>query len=163
MTEPGLLKAFFLLASAKGWAGEGTKTTSVEFPGAKIVTVEEEGFLRYIDCYYTYPGSDRSFGQTVIWANDRGEKWIPVWGMQFGGYYPESVIAFLKEALQHTYETKQFIGGRGPLEFQQGDLCYVNEPKKNECSDFEGEEKVFVNGVQVGFHWYRGLLLIPGT
>jgi len=164
MIQPGLLEQFYLFASSKGWAGGATKTTIAELPGAKVI-VKEEGPLRYVDHYYIYPGSEQTFGQTVIWIYEGGprEGWFPAWGMQFGGRYPERVIDFLKTALLQTYEAKEFVGGRGPLEFQQGNLRYLNHLKKNEFDDFEGEEEVLEDGVQVGFHWYRGLLLIPRT
>ena len=163
--QPGLLQAFYLFASAKGWAGGGVKTTIPELPGSKVITVEE-GPLRYVDLYYIYPGSEGSFGQTVIWIHDGGQElWLPAWGMQFGGRYPERVIAFLKAALNQNYKAKEFTGGRGPLQFKQGNLEYHNhpDPGKKGFDDFKGEEEVLEDGVQSGFHWYRGQLLIPKT
>lgn len=164
--QSGLLQAFYLLASAKSWAGGGAKTTIPELPGSKVITVEE-GSLRYVDLYYTYPGSEESFGQTVIWIHDGGRQiWLPAWGMQFGGSYPERVIVFLKAALQQAYEAKEFIGGRDPRQFVQGDLVYENFPRvdRNSFDNFLGKERILEVGVgRVGFHWYRGHLLIPRT
>jgi len=161
VTQPGLLQGFYLFASTKGWAGGGLKTTIPELPGSKVITIEE-GPLRYKDVYWTYPGGEQSFGLTIIWIYDSGQEvWLPAWYMQFGGHYPERVITFLKAALSQSYETKEFLGGRGPLEFQQGNLQYRNHPEKNEFDDFKGEEEVLENGVRAGFHWYRGNLMIP--
>lgn len=158
MVQRGLLEAFYLLASSKAWAGGNIEKTSIShLPGAKVL-VFEEGPFRYVDMYYAK--NNQSFGQTVIWVFARGIEWMPAWGMLYGGGYPERVISFLKTALLKSYEEKQFIGGRGLLSFREGNLLYLNHPEKNEFQDFHGWEEVIENGVQLGFHWYRGLLLL---
>jgi hypothetical protein len=65
--------------------------------------------------------------------------------------------------LRLTYEGKEFIGGRGSLEFRQGNLQYFNHPEGDEFDEFEGEEEILENDVPVGFHRYHGNLLIPRT
>ena len=160
-----ILEDYYFRGSAEGWASGATKTTIPGFPGSKVITVKM-GLVLYTDVYWTCPGSEQSFGVTVMSAHDLEHAvWIPVWRMQYGGEYPERVIAFLKAALRQTYETRRFVGGRGPTEFREGNLQYINQPdaRKNEFRDFRGEERILEGGVQVGSHWYRGGLLIPET
>jgi len=66
-----------------------------------------------------------------------------VWLMNYGGYYEERVIKFLKAALYKAYKDRQFFGGRGPLVFSEGSLAYVNQPRLNDFSKFEGREEIF--------------------
>lgn len=163
MIQPGLLEMFYLRASAKAWAGGAEKTTIAELPESKVITTEE-GPLRYKDVYYTYPGSEESSGHTGIWVYDdtRG-RWLLAWIMHYGGHYPEGVIPFLKAVLRQAYEAKEFMGGRGSEYSRSGNLRYRNYVEKNDFRDFKGEEEIreVEHGVQLGFHWYRGHLLIP--
>lgn len=159
MVQAGILERFYLLASSRTWAGGSKGDSILQLPGAKALHFGE-GSLRYTDMYYISSETDQSFGQTVIWVLDKRTVWLPVWGMQYGGHYPKRVIDFLKTALQECYISKEFVGGRGPLEFRQGNLAYLNHPEKNEFKDFYGYEEVIEDGVQLGFHWYRGQSLL---
>ncbi|MDO8633415.1 MAG: DUF5680 domain-containing protein [Candidatus Wildermuthbacteria bacterium] len=156
----------YLFASAKGWAGGARKTAIPDFPGSKAIRVQM-GLILYSDVYWTCPGSEQSFGVTIMSAYDIARvTWIPLWHMQYGGRYPERMIAFLKTALRQTYNAGEFVGGRGPREFSQGgDIFYINDPdpEKNDFREFRGEERILEGGARVGSHWYRGGLLIPET
>lgn len=81
--------------------------------------------------------------------------------MNYGGYYEERAIKFLKAALRKAYEARQFFGGRGPLVFSEGSLVYVNQLRLNDFSKFEGREEVFNlgTGSSLGWHEYWGMTL----
>lgn len=115
-----------------------------------------------LDSWLELPDSPFSMGFTVIGYLGRDRSWKPaVWCMQYGGWYKEHVIPFLQRALAVNYSQRIFLGGRGPRQYDEGDLHYRNYPKKNEFGDFYGEEEVLENDTPAGFHWYRGMLLLP--
>jgi hypothetical protein len=153
------LQEFFFQAALVTWAGNGEKTIIPDLPQAKVF-VYKDGEFRYVDLYYVSAWGQQSFGQTTIWYDG-----TPVWGMQFGGYYPEDVIAFLKAALQETYKQRLFCGGRGNTRFEQGNLLYTNRPAPNDFTDFAGIEGIFRKDSNeklqiIGRHWYRGYSLM---
>ena len=158
-----ILQQYFLEGSILGWAGGGAEITIPGLPGSRLIVVEM-GLIVYRDIFWTHPRSNHSFGTTIMSVRDFGlEGWFPVWHMQYGGHYPEYTIACLKAALRKTYEAKEFVGGRGSLEFRRGNLEYHNhpDPHKKDFDGFEGDEEIVVGGLQVGFHWYRGGLMLP--
>lgn len=158
-----ILQGYFLEGSILGWAGGGAETTIPGLPGSRLIVVNM-GLIVYRDIFWTHPRSDHSFGTTIMSVRDFSlEGWFPVWHMQYGGQYPEYTIACLKAALRKTYEAKEFVGGRGPLEFQRGNLEYRNHPDPHEkdFKCFKGDEEIVFGGLQVGFHWYRGGLMFP--
>ncbi len=102
------------------------------FPGWKTFPYSEpELNLMLTDSYWTTPGSDRSGGVTLIYYNE-----IPIWEMHYTGYYEPEAIPTLKKAMLANFESGEFVGGRGPLEFIDGDYLYENTPKGS-GTDFE--------------------------
>lgn len=133
------------------------KGTINELSGSRTATFLD-GDFKVIDCGFTAPDSEYSFGQTVIWHRD-----IPVWSMSYQGFYLKGAIPFLKRALIRAYELEgvgEFVGGRGPQIFKAGDYTYINcvEPP-NDWRHFRGIEKVFCKNVWLGWHQYQGLFL----
>jgi hypothetical protein len=152
-----LLQEFFFEAANATYVGGGVKKTSiVDLPGAKVIKYQS-GEFHYVDLWYVGQESEHSFGQTTIWHNE-----IPIWGMQFGGYYPEDVIEFLKDALRAAYSVKAFHGGRGLPTFTDNQkFTYTNHTEINEFTSFAGQECIYryLQSELVGRHWYRGYYL----
>lgn len=157
------LEEFFFEAALEAWAGKGKKTTITELPRSKVF-IHGNKLFHYVDSYFKAAGGTASLGQTVIWDK---EKNIPIWWMQYHGAYPERMIPFLKTALCTAYENHEFWGGRGPLEFHQDGLTYINHlTKPSSFFDlFQGwEEIIEKNDGEVdssGYHHYVGGLLKP--
>lgn len=114
-----------------------------------------------LDSWLEVRDSLASMGFTVIGYGTSAYEKQAVWCMQYGGWYREDVIPFLKSALAVNYSQRVFLGGRGPDEYKEGSLVYQNHPTKNDFGDFQGEEKILDDGALAGFHWYRGMLLLP--
>lgn len=150
------VQSFFFRAMVEGWATGGRKIKIAEMPGYKALPFRE-GDFSLLDCYCVTPNSPKSAGTTTIWFQD-----VPVWLMNYGGYYEEQAIKFLKRALRQAYEAHQFVGGRGPLVHTEGSLVYVNRPRLNDFAKFEGREEIFdaQSGTSLGFHEYWGMSLI---
>lgn len=161
------IKAFFLEASARTYAGGGQKYMLSDLPGSKVLRFSKDlggrDFL-YVDCYFS--SGRRSFGQTVICVNN-----IPVWGMQYHGFWEgedERVIPFLRRTLMAAYGDGLFCGGRGPETYQEetSGLIYRNYRLRHDGWDFtnfEGSEEIYDRNSQVTKsllrHEYNGLLL----
>ncbi len=150
------IQSFFFKTIVGGWAVGGQKIKIADMPGYKAITFRDGDFY-LLDRYCVTPNSPKSAGTTTIWFQD-----VPVWLMNYGGFYQESAIAFLKRALLQTYVTHQFVGGRGPLVYTEGNLVYVNQPRLNDFTKFEGREEVLntESGVLLGFHEYWGMSLL---
>lgn len=150
------IQSFFFKAMVEGYVAGGQKIEIADMPGYKALPFRD-GNLYLLDRYCVTPNSPKSAGTTTIWFKD-----VPVWVMNYGGFYEESAIAFLKRALRKTYEAGQFVGGRGPLVYVEGSLVYVNQPRLNDFAKFEGREEVFnAKGVtSLGFHEYWGISLL---
>ena len=157
------VQEFFFRAALKTYVGEAKATRGLM--GRKSYHVDERRFI-YHDEFLVSPHSHGSFGQTVITANVNGA-WVPVWAMQYMGYYLPEATDFLKEALREAYELKLFVGGRGPREFwgDEGSLLYINEPEPDSLfSNFRGKEKILGSEKerrQLGEHYYAGFSLLP--
>lgn len=155
------IEQFFFKAMMEGWSTSKKKIKILKMPGYKAIPYKDGDFY-LLDFYCTTPNSDRSAGTTTIWYKN-----LPVWTMNYGGYYEEHVIDFLKLALLKTVEKQEFIGGRGPRKFAHRNfngLMYVNNPKIGSIGfrEFKGREEIydFLNGDYYGFHEYWGMLLI---
>ena len=150
--DTAYIQAFFFKAMVEGWVTGGQKITILQLPGYKAIDFKD-GDFRLLDCYCVNPHSPMSVGTTTIWHQED-----PVWVMNYGGFYTESAIAFLKRALLKTYEASQFVGGRGPHIYTEGDLVYINRVS-GDFNHFSGREEV-VNaqtGTLLGFHEYSGM------
>lgn len=149
------IESFFFKAMVEGWAIGSKKIKIADMPGYKAIPFRNGDFY-LLDCYCVTNNSPKSAGTTTIWFQD-----VPVWLMNYRGFYEESVIAFLKRALHKTYEAHQFIGGRGPILYEEDDLVYMNHPDHNDFADFDGDEEVFdADGTSFGYHKYWGMSLI---
>lgn len=111
-----------------------------------------------IDNWITTPLSEFSAGITTIYYDQ-----IPIWRMDYSGYYKKDAIKFLKEALAKNYNEGVFLGGRGPRIFKNQNLIYRNNPRIPDFENFEGIERI-VNeetGEEMGCHKYFGVSLLP--
>lgn len=157
---PKIIEEIFWKAMENGWgSGKVEKQTSPLLPGYKYIPFRLGEFY-VLDAYCVTPLNDKSAGTTTIWLSD-----VPVWVMSYQGEYPKQIIPFLKLALQSTITRKNFIGGRGPKHFTHEDhpnLSYRNTVASgmNDFSNFWGSECICANGHSIGYHYYRGMILI---
>ncbi len=156
------LKVFFKALLA-GYAGDGSGVKKEKFPDGRRIHTWEEGFFKVVDEWRVFPNSDWSMGNTTIFFKGNA-----VWGMSYGGCYPEAVIPFLKKALAEAYKDENFNCGRGPIVYA-GDidgvsLVYLNtnNPACNNFLLFSGEEKILkgCDSTILGFHKFFGMTLI---
>lgn len=161
--HPKEIEAFFFNAMRNGWATPALKRPIPELPGSKSIRFGS-GDLVLLDYYFVAPGSESSYGTTVIWEVER-----PVWIMHYGGWYNKEVIPFLKRVLMRNYSQDIFLGGRGPerLEGEGHTLQYLNRVERNDFEDFQGQEYIISTSDQSGFpagqklgehHYFGGLL-----
>ena len=157
---------FFNAMHDGGWATEGPcseKSKSREMdpselpPGHKGIEWKD-GLWVVRDTWIQISGNPYSGGSTTINYDD-----IPVWLMQYRGWYAKEVIDFLQGALASNYRNGFFSAGRGPDSYSQGDLLYLNEIVRNDFADFECKEKVLhmPTATLKGYHNCSGLLLLP--
>lgn len=156
MVDVREVQEFFFKAMLGGYAAGAKKTPLPGVPGFKLIPFRE-GNLTLFDSYTVNPESGKSAGTTIIWYKD-----VPVWMMACGGFYEKEAVPFLKRALLHAYERKEFVGGRGPLVFKSDTLIYTNSPHLNTFERFGGRESVFdeVMGDSLGWHGYWGMSLV---
>lgn len=151
------IQSFFFRAMVSGWASGGEKIKIAAMPLYKAMPFREGDFY-LLDCYCVNKKSLKSAGTTTIWYRD-----VPVWMMNYGGFYEESAIAFLKRALLRAYNKQEFVGGRGPAFYSENTgLNYANRPLLGDFAKFEGREAVFnASGREsLGFHEYWGMSLL---
>ncbi len=153
----GEIEQIFFMAMRAGYAAEDAVETSLPgMPGSKVIEYRQGGYL-VKDCWFVIPDSPYSFGQTIIWQNS-----IPVWQMNYMGYYKKVAIPFLKRALRENYERGIFHGGRGPKHFQSGEIEYYNNADASGFERFFGKESIYRNHVTaLGWHQYQGSILFP--
>jgi len=155
------VQAFFFKAMVEGYAAQGSKKTKVaDMPGYKEIRFQDGDFL-LVDRWCVNRLTEKSVGTTTIWFENE-----PVWVMHYGGVYAESAVAMLKRALAKSYGSYSFVGGRGPRVYVEGTekmFAYVNHPRLNDFSKFEGREEIRAvenDGEQFGFHEYWGMSLL---
>lgn len=166
------IEAFFLKAMQSGYANGSvgkTMTPPNVRPSTKEIRFEDqENGLLLIDEWNVNRDTNKSAGLTRIWHNG-----TLVWFMSYGGYYPDSMIKFLKVTLLYQYAGKKaFRGGRGPerltisclLPSNGQDLVYVNECQ-GDFWHFNGKERILAplpmgGDTMVGYHDYWGMSLI---
>lgn len=158
--NPERIEAFFFEAMKEGWATPAKKVPIPELPSSKSIPFRR-GEFSLLDYYLVNPDSSYSYGTTVIWVSEQ-----PVWVMHYGGFYDKIAIPFLKRALQSTYSRTNFIGGRGPEEYQEegSPLVYQNHPNYQEFgfARFSGWENIFSSEdpcITLGEHRYFGGIL----
>ena len=116
-----------------------------------------QGSFFLLDRYCVSPDSNKSAGTITIWHKD-----VPVWLMNYGGWYDKCAIPVVKEALMRAYEEKMFFGGRGWNMHKKNGIIYVNIPEKNAFPDFSGSEQAveLETSRLLGYHDYWGITLI---
>lgn len=164
MNKPSLaeVQEFFFRGMIGGWAAGGGIFTMPGMPGYEGIVLEEEHF-RLLDLWLTTPLSTKSFGTTTIWWREAAESvWIPVWFMQYGGWYEEEAIPLVQAALSETYAKSEFHGCRGPGYVLSDDLVYMNTPRLSGFGRFEGQEEVrrYSSNELLGVHEYSGMSLL---
>lgn len=153
-----LMKLYFE-ASEHGWiTSESVKHKMPELPGNKVIAYEKGAFV-VGDSYYTQAGPEgHSYGLTQIIY-----KSVPVWYMAYHGIYPKKVINFLKRALRDAYDSRLFLGGRGPYHYNEGTRMYLNHVDRELATfeHFKGSEEIRERetGELLGWHAYEGRLL----
>lgn len=149
------IRQIFFAAMRAGYTGGATKTSILGFPGSKVIVFEQEEWL-VKDIYFVHPNSNFSSGMTVIFCGGK-----LVWTMQYQGWYDKSVIPFLKRALAINYNKSEWLGGRGPVDFDESHLTYRNEIRGDHSfAVFRGHEEIHdnTNGRGLGYHDYQGLV-----
>lgn len=149
MTESPLqiLKAFLVRAKRATYAGNGIQQEDASRPQSKNLRYEEaEHGLRYLDSYF---GQEQFAGEEAVWKDQ-----TPLWIMNYCGRSIAEGFdaAFLKAALSQVAEDAPY---RGPIEYQEGSLLYVN----NFAGDmrwFFGREEIYKSGVSVYECVYHG-------
>ncbi len=150
---------FFFQAMAQGWAAGKAAIKSPDRLGHYYLIFEQGEFV-LIDEWAINELSKKSAGTTTVWYGGQ-----PVWFMSYSGFYPESSIKIVKQALLAEYCAKRFTGGRGPSIYRMGDLEYYNEPNTGSSFErFSGREFVIdrnsVSELGGGSHTYMGQALI---
>ena len=140
------LKKFLIKANKVGYGNPQVKME--ETADDSCLINYEHGFYRFRDHFY---GGHPYAGQEVIYEMDRA-----VWAMQYRGWLHDSestsekeVYTFLRKALlrapqQHPY--------RGPKEYREGDLAYLNN-WQGDMANFNGQETITKNDQPI----YAGL------
>jgi hypothetical protein len=149
-------KDFFFHSMRCGYTTSPRKGMLSEMPGSKTIEVVHENF-RTLDTYLVTPQDPFSGGTTCQWYGA-----IPVWMMQYMGYYDEDAIPCLKAALSFNYENDTFYGGRGPEFFVHEGYTYINRVTEN---DFFGrascEEQIFnPEGRSSGWHCCQSIWMV---
>lgn len=149
----------FFEAMVEGWAA-GAEPKSTPWDHSIVFMGNVRFWVR--DSWITDPNGIGDCGRIVIWL--KGSSLFsskPVWVMQYGGYYDEAVISFLKAALMESYSSGLFYGGRGPYEFSDDQrwpgLKYRNIVERNSFGGFWGWEQIECgSGISAGHHHYHG-------
>lgn len=154
------LEPFFFEAMITGYVG-GNPGIPSQDPGYAEV-LYEHGDYKLVDKWMSAPSPrGTSHGDTRIWYRN-----IPVWYMQYAGFYPKVAIPVVRKAVSLAYKQVKFLGGRGvrymEKETEKGVLIYSNMPDKDHdtFASFSGEEVVYnERQLLVGFHHYAGGLI----
>jgi len=158
-------QTFFDLMLA-GYAADAIPERVVRFKGdlgTKCNTWGDPKDWFAIDEWRSTQCGNGSNGTTSIYYRTH-----PIWEMQYGGFYPERVIPFLKKALSANYIHQIWIGGRGPKVYFDSVYRYRNRPTDMSLfEEFKGKETIHeqVDGqwTEIGHHYYRGGFLISNN
>ena len=129
------LREFLVEAKINTYASKGESEETKLADGSKLLEFKK-GEFRYVDKYI---GSESFSGEELVYQNNE-----LIWNMKYEGglvsnTLPSSqVYEFLKQALQKVTTEKPF---RGPDNFKENDLEYVNEVKGT-VEKFKGEESI---------------------
>lgn len=147
-TDYRKIRDFFLRAMQHGFvAAEPEGEAAVPLiPGFKSFTFIE-GNLKLVDTYFE---GGHTGGMTIIWEND-----VPVWVMNFAGYYHKNEVPTLIKALKTEYDQPWFNGGRGPNILIDEERIYINIVENTNFESARGHERITdQNGNVLGWHFY---------
>lgn len=151
------LNEFLSRASQATYASGGGEVTSWRKSFKELEYSENEWYYRD-----SYTGYLRSWGQEVVWRNDR-----PVWNCLYGGGmtedfmngdFADETFTFLKQALSEGNKEMAFQP-RGPEEFIAGSWKYHCKLKGN-ITKFSGHELIEYKGKTVFTHDFFGGVVI---
>ena len=149
----------FFQAMQEGYALTREKGTIPELPGSKTIEFLH-GDWRVLDTYIVSPQSPYSGGTTMMWYGE-----IPIWMMQYVGYYDDDAIPCLRAALRTNYEQSIFNGGRGPDFFEHEGFHYINAAMSNNFfGRTNGQEAIFDSEKKIrGIHLYQAWWMVSGS
>lgn len=161
------VEQFFYRAMAEGWASG--KKVSIGPDGCKHTSLCDSslGFVLW-DRWTHTPGSVYSAGTTLISYQGVGDNVftpaVPIWIMQYGGFYTPNAGAFVRKVLLDAYQHPQgvFLGCRGPAIASNGALQYENSLNlRGSFLIFNGHETVrnLHQEEITGRHSYSGMAL----
>jgi len=151
------LSEFLVDAKRKTYAGldDDATVSAPLLPSSKQLGYRA-GDLSYRDIYF---GMKFFVGQETVQAGAD-----VIWSMSYAGGVASTVVdrneflaiyAFLRQALLAIREDRPF---RGPPQFENASLCYVNAAS-GDVAEFHGEEQIHRGGVKVyGLRYSGGLL-----
>lgn len=144
------INGFILRAKRATYAGDGPKSASSRPQSQDFHYAEPELGLLYIDSYL---GGSHFAGEEAVWHLEK-----PLWAMNYCGHTTGEGFdsAFLKAALLQAPEEAPL---RGPIEYQEGSLLYVNNCA-GDMGWFFGREEIFSNGVSVYECVYHGGIIM---
>jgi hypothetical protein len=152
MIDKKLLCKFLVQAKKATYAAGDSAPKAIEADKSTTL-IFESGDWKYHDNYF---GGEPFGGREVIfWENK------PVYIMTYYGQVNKSIAdfrtiyKFLQKALNLIPEDKPF---RGPAEFSEGDLLYLNN-STGEVDNFFGEELIKQNGQEIYKTKYLGGLI----
>ena len=142
------LKQFILEASKNTFASEGVDSGKKEKDGSTTL-IYEKGDYKYNDNYF---GGEPYGGREVVFYKGK-----PIWMMVYYGWVVEGVensevYGILTKALSNATLDMPY---RGPKEFIDGDLKYVNT-LDGDVENFSGEEKIFKGDILLYTARYMG-------
>lgn len=144
------VKGFILRAKRATYAGRGPESAPSRPQSHDLHYAEPEGGWLYIDSYL---GGTHFAGEEAVWHYDR-----PMWAMNYCGHTTGEGFSgdFLKDALLQVPEDMPL---RGPIEYQESSLLYVNN-YAGDIGWFFGREEIFANGVSVYECVYHGGMIM---
>ncbi|MDP1706726.1 MAG: hypothetical protein Q8L36_02800 [bacterium] len=152
---------FFFRAMMQGWTVEGSVIKPPDMLGYKLARFEEDN-LRLTDLWCTGGGGEKSAGTTTIFFGE-----IPIWVMQYNGWYHEEAIPTVRASLMSAYQGRIFLGGRGRISFSIPESPHIEYRNRVDFNDFErfvGAECVWdkrgSEEKKIGVHRYNGMSLI---
>jgi len=142
-------KSFLVKAKVNSYPTSGEGGEKIREDGGKEFSYSEKDY-KYVDIYY---GHDPFIGKEIVWKEGKLR-----WGMNYYGSISsdkmksKEVYTFLKKALSQIDQEHPF---RGPKEFTEGQLRYVNEVKGN-INFFQGTKHILLYGKKVYSLFYHG-------
>lgn len=132
------LRHFLLGSNAAGYAGGEEKKWIKESDGSTTIPYEK-GEWKSHDNFF---GGEPYGGRIIVTYQNK-----PVWMMVYYGWVADDVeagpvYAILRSALKQMPQDAPF---RGPREFEEGNLKYVNTPN-GDVDRYYGEEQIYQSG-----------------